>query len=272
MSNSLKNFYIFTGKGGVGKTTAALLFAQYLHEQQKDVLYVTLSQQKLGEASAQPPPKNTLKVPQLFLELEDCAQGYIQKKLGSSTIAQWVVRSAYFRALVNMLPGFGYLISMGKMLEIIHESQDKKILILDAPASGHALTMLEATKNFREIFQSGLVFEDTNKMIKKLYDPQHTCVRIITLPTELSLQEAIELKDSIRLLAPIPCKIFLNQLLASWGQAIADLPTALQKKVSLEEKVCQEYASHIDGNFPLVLETRLEDQFQTLKPYLEQLV
>jgi len=48
MSHLLKNFYIFTGKGGVGKTTAALLFAQYLHEQKNDVLYVSLSQQKLG--------------------------------------------------------------------------------------------------------------------------------------------------------------------------------------------------------------------------------
>lgn len=272
MSTSPKNFYIFTGKGGVGKTTAALFFAQYLHEQQKSVLYVTLSQQKLGDPSAQKPAQNNLSVPQLFLELEDCAQGYIQKKLGSSTIAQWVVRSAYFRALVNMLPGFGYLISTGKMLELIHESQDKLILVLDAPASGHALTMLEATKNFREIFQSGLVFEDTNKMIKKLYDPQHTCVRILSLPTELSLQEAIELKDSIATLAPIPTKIILNQLLASWGKAVTDLPEALRQKVSLEDEVCQAFASHIDGQLPLVVQSRLEEQYQALKPHLEQLV
>ncbi len=272
MSQTSKNFYIFTGKGGVGKTTAALFFAQYMHEHQKDVLYVSLSQQKLGEASSMKPVKNALTVPQLHLELEDCAQGYIQKKLGSKTIAQWVVKSAYFRALVNMLPGFGYLISIGKMLEIIHESHDQKILVLDAPASGHALTMLEATKNFREIFQSGLVFEDTNKMIKKLYDPAHTCIRIISLPTELSLQEALELKDSIQKLGPIPCKIILNQLLASWGEKIKDLPHALLEKVKLEEKVHQEFITHIDGSFPLVLDNKIENQYQSLKPFLEQLI
>ena len=269
MNTSLKNFYIFTGKGGVGKTTLALLFAQYLYKQKKDVLYITLSQQKLGGAPSNLPAANTLSVPQMHLELEECAQGYIQKKLSSLMIAQWVVRSAYFRALVNMLPGFGYLISMGKMLEMIHESGDKKIIILDAPASGHALTMLEATQNFRDIFQSGLVFEDASKMIKKLYDPKHTALRIITLPTELSLQEALELKAAISKFSPIESKIYLNQTLSSWQEKVPDLADVFLKKLKLESLVVEEFQQHIDGSIPLVLEEKIEAQYEELESLME---
>lgn len=272
MNKTHKNFYIFTGKGGVGKTTLSLLFAQYLHEQKKDVLYITLSQQKLGGAPSTRPAPNALSVPQMHLELEDCAQGYIHKKLGSQMIAQWVVKSAYFKALVNMLPGFGYLISMGKMLEMIHESKDQKIIVLDAPASGHALTMLEATQNFRDIFQSGLVFEDASKMIKKLYDPNHTALRIITLPTELSLQEALELKSSISKFSPIESKIFLNQVLFSWKERIPDMPSVFTKKLELESDVVREFEGQINGNFPLVLEEKIEAQFEDLKSLLEVFV
>lgn len=269
MNQSHKNFYIFTGKGGVGKTTLALLFAQHLHEQKHDVVYITLSQQKLGGTPSTRPAPNSLSVAQLHLELEDCAQGYIQKKLGSLMVAQWVVKSAYFKALVNMLPGFGYLISMGKMLEMIHESGDQKIIVLDAPASGHALTMLEATQNFRDIFQSGLVFEDASKMIKKLYDPKHTALRIITLPTELSLQEAIELKQAIRQFSPIESKVFLNQILSSWKTKIADLPAVFTKKLELEADVIKEFKEQIDGSIPLVLEDKIEAQYKELKSLME---
>jgi arsenite-transporting ATPase len=266
-SDSLKNLYIFTGKGGVGKTTLALCFARYLQLKNKPVTYISLSQQKLSDEKKDDQAKLKIwpELDQKHLELEECAEGYIQKKLNSQMIAKWVVKSAYFRALVNMLPGFGYLISLGKLLEMIHESSDERILVLDAPASGHALTMLEATQNFKEIFQSGLVFEDTNKMLAKLYDPNHTAIRIISLATSLAMQEAVELKESIKKLSKLEPSIYLNQSIIPWREHLTDAPAALMEKLNLEVSVMDEYTNIVQDTFGLSAKMTLEEQYEDLK-------
>lgn len=258
-SGSPKRFYIMTGKGGVGKTTMALGFTHWLRQQGHEATYVSLSQQTLQDETHR---ETTLpagwEVPHFFLNLQDAAEGYIAKKLGSALVAKWVVKTAFFRALVNMLPGFGYVISLGKLLEMIKDSGDKKILVLDAPASGHALTMLEATANFREIFQAGLVFEDTEKMLQRLYDPQHTGVRIISLPTQMSIHEALELREAVHQLAPMDCKVFLNNTLVSWESELTDAPFALQEKVRLEKEVEQQFGQEVAGKIPFSVATNVE--------------
>ena len=265
MGSLPKRLYIFTGKGGVGKTSLALAFTRYLKEQGHHAKYVSLSQQSLNEEEVKSDqlPKGWDDIPHLHLELEDCAHGYITKKMGSQMIAKWVVGTAYFRALVNMLPGFGYVISMGKMLEL---------LVLDAPASGHALTMMEATSNFREIFQSGLVFEDTEKMLSKLYDRQHTGIRIMTLPTVLAMQEALELKAALEKLSNFDTTISLNHSLQKWQKTIAEAPLALQQKLSLENEVQLLHPQDVKTSFAFSAAQNVNEFYQDLLPQLPELV
>ncbi len=266
-----KRFYIITGKGGVGKTTIALAFTQWLRSQNHNAVYFTLSQQALSDEKSAPDEAvvGWPEVPHVHLDLEECAEGYIQKKLGSTMIAKLIVRTAFFRALVNMLPGFGYVISMGRMLEEL-KLDSSKIIVLDAPASGHALTMMEATGNFREIFQAGMVFEDTEKMLKYLYDPAHTGVRIITLPTTLALQEAIELREAVHKLAPLDAKIYLNHSLSRWE--LVNVPSVLGEKLKLEEEVLRDHAHDIGGTFPYSAASSTQELYQDVSQNLETLL
>ncbi len=269
MGESLKRLYIFTGKGGVGKTALSLAFTRWLQEQGHSATYLTLSQQALTDDTAHIDelPAGWEKVPHIHLELEAAAEGYITKKLGSALLAKWIVKTAFFRALVNMLPGFGYVISVGKILEMLH-ADPQLIIVLDAPASGHALTMMEATSNFREIFQSGLVFEDTEKMLAKLYDPQHTGVRIMTLPTTLAMQEALELKEAVHKLAPLNAKIYLNHSLKSWSEAIQDAPLALKEKLRLEAEVMELHSQDVAGRFAYSAHPDAAGMYQDLQAAL----
>jgi hypothetical protein len=108
-------------------------------------------------------------------------------------------------------------------------------------------------------------------MLKKLYDTNHTAIRILTLPTILSMQEAIELKQSINRLAPLEPKIFINMGLFDWKSELAQAPAALQKKVQLEEEVIQSFQSEIEGKFPLSVGGNIDERFLELRPYLETL-
>lgn len=249
-----KRLYIFTGKGGVGKTTLSFSFVKHLLENGKKVKYVYFKSSSLSEKTfVQDPIIDEAKrdgIPILALDLAECSNGYISKKLKSETLGRWVVKTPFFKALINMIPGFNYLIYLGQMLELLNDDKDL-ILVLDSPSSGHALTMLEATHNFSEIFQSGIVFEDTKKMIDLMFNKNFLKVNIITIPTLMAVNESSELNQSIQNICPIESSIFCNNSFKDI-QNIENvaLPNFLKQKIDNEQQVAAEYADLIDGFIP----------------------
>lgn len=231
--------YIFTGKGGVGKTLLAKSFTRYLQSQNFNAVYLTFSSSDLGDESTDNVIEEVDGIKQLSLDLEKSAQGYIEKKLGSKMVASWIIRTPFFRALVNMLPGFNYLIYLGQVLELA-EADKSLVFVLDSPASGHALTMIEATSNFGQIFGSGLVFEDTSKMLSRLNNPEYAKVVIAALPTQMSWQESVELKSSLRERTPIGCDIVLNNCLTPLFSKREHIPLNLHEKLLFEDKLISE--------------------------------
>lgn len=241
--------YIFTGKGGVGKTTLAKAFTRYLQEQKINAIYLTFATSSLGDAPANNQVEEIDGIRHLALDLEKSAQGYIEKKLGSKMVASWIVKTPFFRALVNMIPGFNYLIYLGQTLELA-ELDKSLVFVLDSPASGHALTMIEATSNFGQIFGTGLVFEDTKKMLSRLNDPEYAKVVIAALPTQMSWQESVELKTSLAERTPIDCEIVLNNCLTPLFNQAEDLPRNLQEKLTYEENLINEQKEVITAIIP----------------------
>jgi DNA polymerase III delta prime subunit len=245
MSDKPHRLYIFTGKGGVGKTTLTRAFARELNAKGFKAAYLTFKNQSLGDhhAGSTDITKDGLRV--ISLDLEDCARGYVEKKLNSKLIASWIVKAPFFRALINMVPGFSYLIYLGKILEM-GKDDPELIVLLDAPASGHALTMVESTTNFQKIFESGIVFEDTGKMLSKLNDPEYTKIQIVSLPSLMSWQEAIELKASLKERTPVSVSITVNNAFYPLVEnELMDLPTAIREKAMNEKKLIEEHATEM---------------------------
>jgi arsenite-transporting ATPase len=245
-----RRLYIFTGKGGVGKTTLSKSFVKYLGEHDHEVAYVTFKNQSISENHESTNEDIVQGIREIHLDLEDCAKGYIEKKLNSKMIASWVVKTPFFRALINMVPGFNYLIYLGKILEMGHENP-RLILVLDAPASGHALTMIESTSNFQQIFESGIIFDDTSKMLSRLNDVDYTKIHIISLPSVMSWQEAIELKSGISSRNPAEVNISINNCLHPIVEKDIDkLPMVLKEKAENERLLINEHKDQILTIFP----------------------
>jgi anion-transporting ArsA/GET3 family ATPase len=249
MTDKIKRLYIFTGKGGVGKTTLSFSFAKYLKEQGKKVKYVyfessSISNAQTATGEGQEIGKQ-LGIEYIALDLKKCAQGYISKKLKSETIGKWVVKTPFFKALINMIPGFNYLIYLGRILEYLHEDPDLT-LVLDSPSSGHALTMLEATHNFSEIFQSGMVFDDTKKMIDLMFSDNFLQVNILTIPTMMAVHESQDLDKSLQKITKINSKIICNNTFHDIkGIDDSTLPDFLKSKVDNELQVVKEFSELI---------------------------
>lgn len=269
--NKPHRLYIFTGKGGVGKTILAKSFTRYLQKQQINAVYLTFASSALGEETTQNRLEEIDGIKHLALDLDKSAENYIEKKLGSRMVASWVIKTPFFKALVNMIPGFNYLIYLGQALELL-EKDKSLVFVLDSPASGHAVTMIEATSNFGQIFGSGLVFEDTNKMLNRLNDPHYAKVVIAALPSQMSWQESIELKASLKERTPIEADIILNNCLTPLFRNKENIPYNLHEKLGFEERLIEDQKEVIKAIIPHSLQQTPEkierDLLGSLSPLL----
>lgn len=246
MRTTPRRLYIFTGKGGVGKTTLSKAFVRYLVEHDHEAVYLTFKNQSLSETQKDSNSETIVDgIRTIALDLEDSARGYIERRLNSKMIAGWIVKTPFFRALVNMVPGFNYLIYLGKVLELGRDNP-RMIVVLDAPASGHALTMVESTTNFQQIFESGIIFEDTHKMLSRLNDPQYTKIHVVSLPSQMSWQEATELKSGLLERTPVEVNITVNNCLYPLVETqLEALPPGLKEKALNEKNLIEQHRTEM---------------------------
>lgn len=270
---SPKRFYIFTGKGGVGKTTLSLTFTKHLLDQGVKVKLAYFTTSKLEDDSIKyqevKRKAEVLGVDALGLDLLSSAEAYIAKKLGSKTIAGWVVKTPFFKSLINMIPGFNYLIYMGQILEYLKEDPDL-VIVLDSPSSGHALTMFEATKNFNQIFQKGALYNDTEEMIELLRSPNFVRIFLVTLPSILPLKESAEFVQQLQSIEPLPIEIICNYSLVEFENL--DLPQALQLKLLNEKEALENTELSIKEKLPFRLANDTNTLSKELLPSMENLV
>jgi anion-transporting ArsA/GET3 family ATPase len=271
------NLYLFTGKGGVGKTTLALSFAYFLKEKGYDVTYTSIASSNIGQnviPVTQHELCDKIGIKYLDLVINQCAEGYVAKKLNSKMVAGWVVKTPFFKALVNMIPGFSYLIFLGRMLEEIVKSDNKKIIIFDSPASGHALTLLESTQNFNEIFRSGVIFDDTNKMLDLIHSKDFMQINVVSILTEMSMTEGTELLESINKLKFENAMLIANNALAVIPEISQEknLPSFLKTKLEQENILFTEHQNIIKTKVPHIPSTDSITVIKTLAPYMENLV
>lgn len=270
---SVKKLYIFTGKGGVGKTTLSLAFCKHLQAEGHRASLVYFKSGKLGEKvkefSEAQKLADQLGIRVLPLDLVDSAKNYVAKKLKSRKVAEWIIRTPFFKSLLNMIPGFNYLIYLGQILEWIEEDPEQ-IIVLDAPSSGHALTMLESPLNFNEIFKSGELFQDTQKMQSMLTDKNLTKINIITLPTQLAVSEGIELEASLQDIAHYGIQLSCN---SSFSQLnLVDPPNFLQTKINIETEALSLLESKQSLIIPYIPSDSVAQLVKGLVPSMKNLV
>jgi arsenite-transporting ATPase len=271
-----KRFYIFTGKGGVGKTTLAQAFTKNLLDKGKKAYYCCFKthslQDNTNKLTHNIEQAKKLDLPLLDLELSDCANDYIGRKMGSTVIASWITDTNFFKALINMIPGFNYLIYQGAILQFLNDNPEA-IVILDSPSSGHAITMLESTNNFREIFQSGIVFNDATKMMKLMYSKNFLQVVIVTLATQMACHEAVELNDRIIEIHPTNTLICCNDMVSLIkGIEAGNVPDFLQKKIQNEKSVRDDFKDNINSLIPHINKNDPTQVVKDLLPIVDNLV
>lgn len=202
---------IVAGKGGTGKTTVSAALARMAASAGLDVLVVQLEGQggvagllghpgELGydEVEVGPPPASSgdagaggagrvriraIKPDDALLEyLGDHGLGRISKRLASSGAVD-VISTA--------IPGIRDILVLGKVKQL-ERARAADLVVLDAPAAGHALTFLGSAQGLLDVARVGPIRGQAGEVAELLGDPGRCQVVLVTLAEETPVNEAVE--------------------------------------------------------------------------------
>ena len=212
------------GKGGVGRTSVAIVLALAAGLQGKRAVVVELyandqvpRRYGMGERSYAPRPLAP-NVDTMSMTAYECLDDFGRSKLKVNALVKVLFHNRVFRTFVDSVPGLHDLFQLGKINNLATtpgpDDPVYDIVIVDAPATGHGLTLLNAAGSMRDMVGGGLVFDESNLIEALLDDPERTGLVMVTLPQELPVNEGLQLIDELQERRHMLAGVVTNQVRA----------------------------------------------------------
>ena len=198
---------VVTGKGGVGKTAVTAALAHVALDAGRRVLAVEIGQARLGpllgasEPLGSDPVRITSTLSAAAIEPEDALGDFVQSVLRLRMFARRLLESTSFQVLAAAAPGLAEFLVLHKINGWLDARRLTRplydVLVVDAPASGHSLPLLDAPRTLGALARIGPVAETLAALDRRLHDPAETLVVVVTTPEELAVRETIELQAQL---------------------------------------------------------------------------
>lgn len=217
-----QKIHFITGKGGVGKSACAAAFAMKLGHSGKNVLLVELGEQSFYRDFFLLPQVGFEAVqvrPNLSVALwsgDSCLREYAKYLIKVESLTKLFFDNAVMRAFINIAPGLSELAILGKITSWLRNDGpplDYDCIVVDAFSTGHFKALLGAPKGLSEAIQFGPMGEQSRSIDRYIRDKNFCHYHIVTLPEELPIKEAVELKQQLKSEYDVDAELILNKLL-----------------------------------------------------------
>ena len=195
--------FIVAGKGGVGKTTVSAALARLASRQGLSFLILEI-EGKSGLASAfgqeerltydetvfRPASDGEGEIRARTLTPDDALIEYLQDH-GMGRISKRLSHSGALDVVATAVPGIRDILVLGKV-KALQRSQAADVIVLDAPAAGHAVTFLMSAHGLLDAARVGPIQAQATDVIELLSDPKRSQVLLVTLPEETPVNEVVD--------------------------------------------------------------------------------
>jgi len=242
---SASRVVIVAGKGGVGKTTVTAALATTAARAGASVLIVEV-EGKSGLAAALGTAPLTYEEQQVEDRLrvrtvapDEALLEYLEDR-GLRRISKRMVRTGVLDVVATAVPGMKDILVLGKVKQL-EQADVADLIIIDAPAAGHAITFLLSARGLLDAVRLGPVRSQAEDVIEMISDPTRCRVLLVTLPEETPVNELVEtayaLEDRVGVkLGPIVVNQLLGGLSVDGHTASEDAATAGVPVVTAEAR------------------------------------
>ncbi|HEX9258603.1 MAG TPA: ArsA-related P-loop ATPase [Acidimicrobiales bacterium] len=196
---------IVAGKGGVGKTTVTAALARAAGSLGQRVLVIEVEgksglpgllgvedelsydEQVLASGLG---PGGTGEIRGRTITPARALVDYFQER-GLRRLSNRLVRHGVLDIVATAAPGIDDILVLGKVKQL-ERSGDADLLVLDAPAAGHAITFLQSARALLDAVKVGPINAQAKDVMELLSDPARCQVLLVTLPEETPVNEVVD--------------------------------------------------------------------------------
>jgi anion-transporting ArsA/GET3 family ATPase len=193
---STSRVIIVAGKGGVGKTTVTAALAVTAARAGRSVLVVEVEGKSglpamfgtpvLGYDEIDLDPN----VRARFLTPDAALVDYLVTH-GMKRISKRLASSGALDVVATAVPGMKDILVLGKV-KSIEEARTADLVIVDAPAAGHAVTFLLSARGLLDAVRVGPIRKQAQDVVSLLSDPARCQVMLVTLAEETPVSEVVD--------------------------------------------------------------------------------
>lgn len=211
-----RRLVLVTGKGGAGKSVLAATIARLLVGASRRVLLLESDpRESLYRAfGIEPSGGESVRV-QRLLELKNLdprrvIDDLVRDALPIPFLIARVLRSPVYRHFVDGAPGLKEAAALAYAVRRLRARRGPDVVVFDAPATGHALAMIDAPSRIGEAIAGGPVGRMAGEVASFLADPAELAVVVASLAEPVVVEETIELLAALRDRGREPVAVVLN--------------------------------------------------------------
>ena len=139
----------------------------------------------------------------ISIDPDEAIREYLEVQLPVRAMGDLLYRSRIFSYLAAATPGLSELVTVGKIWELAlnkrkaRDGEPYDLVIVDAPATGHGVGLLQTPQTFAAIARSGPMAHQASTINATITDPKRAGVVIVALPEEMPVNESATLETEL---------------------------------------------------------------------------
>lgn len=195
---------VVTGKGGVGKSTLAAAIGAELRRAGRRLLLLEIDpRESLHQLLAIEPSGGEIVTVEDGLYLQNLPprrvmDELVRERLRVRPLVRRVLESPIHHHFVEGAPGLKEIAVLGHAHRLVHRlgghrEPEIDLVVLDAPATGHGVSLLEAPALAASVISGGPIGRMARELERVVTDERRCAIVAVTTAEEMPVQEVLEL-------------------------------------------------------------------------------